>query len=315
MWDEMKEKARAASEQIAAAGVIAWPPIGSAAHDAMAGMPGASLFVTRLAAYIAEQGASTVRLHLVGHSAGAIFHAALLQRLVEAGIAVASVALLAPAIRVDEFVHDILPYLGSGGTVTRFATFAMNDSLERDDVCGAGDVDVYHKSLLYLVSRALERSTTGQGGEVPLLGMEKFFDQPLTGGAGLTLREAITQAGGTAIFSRAAAPPDARSGATSHGGFDDDPLTMTSVVMRLLGVAVPERQHDYQAHTPLLESGPPEPDTAPVGAVRSGVEIDDTRAAAAVVFTPSAAANPPGESPLVKTAQPQRGRPVAPAQP
>jgi len=161
----------------------------------------------------------------------------------------------------------------------------------------------------------LERSTTGQGGEVPLLGMEQFFDQPLTGGAGLTLREAITQAGGTAIFSRAAAPPDARSGATSHGGFDDDPLTMTSVVMRLLGVAVPERQHDYQAHTPLLESGPPEPDTAPVGAVRSGVEIDDTRAAAAVVFTPSAAANPPGESPLVKTAQPQRGRPVAPAQP
>ena len=49
---------------------------------------------------------------MVGHSAGAIFHAALLQRLVEVGVPVASMALLAPALRVDEFERLVLPQLG-----------------------------------------------------------------------------------------------------------------------------------------------------------------------------------------------------------
>ena len=48
-WDEMKENARAASQPIADPAAIQWPPTSSAATDAMAAMPGASLLVDGLA--------------------------------------------------------------------------------------------------------------------------------------------------------------------------------------------------------------------------------------------------------------------------
>jgi hypothetical protein len=142
MWDEMKENARAASGPINDQRAIAWPLTSSSAQTAMAAMPGASLTVLRLAEYIRQHPDQTIRVHLVGHSAGAIFHAALLQRLVDAAIPVASMALLAPAIRVNEFARDILPHLGVG-QVDRFTTFNLSDRRELDDVCGAGGIDVY----------------------------------------------------------------------------------------------------------------------------------------------------------------------------
>src|SRR5262249_12690361 len=153
-------------------------------------------------------------------------------------INVASLSLLAPAIRVDEFARDILPHLGT--TVERFATFAMTDARELDDALAQNGTTVYHKSLLYLVSRALERpSSLDRGGEVRLLGMERFFDVPLEAGLNSqrTLRQAIEAVSGAAVFSRSAAPDNCRSDSTSHGGFDDDAPTMTSVVMRILGLS------------------------------------------------------------------------------
>jgi hypothetical protein len=111
MWDEMKENARAASKQIGNQGDVAWPPT-PATQKAMEQMPGASLTVLRLAEYVRQHPDEQVQVHLVGHSAGAIFHAALLQRLVEAGLPVASMALLASALRVDEFERLVLPQLG-----------------------------------------------------------------------------------------------------------------------------------------------------------------------------------------------------------
>src|SRR5215203_1329942 len=171
----------------------------------MAAMPGASLTVLRLAEYVRQHQDEQVLVHLVGHSAGAIFHAALLQRLVEAGVPVASMALLAPALRVDDFETQVLGHLGSNGPVRRFAVFNLSDRRELDDACGAGDVDVYHKSLLYLVSRALEARPSSQN-EMPLLGMERFFDRPPDGGS---LRRRIEARGGACVFSRRPSPTTA----------------------------------------------------------------------------------------------------------
>jgi hypothetical protein len=331
MWDEMKENARAASAQIGNRAAIAWPPTSSAALDAMADMPGGSLTISRLDAY-AKKHAGEVAIHLAGHSAGSIFHAALLQRLVEARLKVASMAMLAPAIRADEFARDILPHLGAGGAVERFSTFALSDRRELDDVCGAGRINIYQKSLLYLVSRALERAVQGEAGEVPLLGMERFFDRQLPGAA-VTLRQAITGRGGVAVFSRSAAPADCRTDATSHGGFSGDPQTMTSVVMRALRLSEPRPENDYQTNAALRDTGPEAPVAAERPAAAPVAAAPAPRRPAArsrrpAGRRPAAAGRPaadrplhvpsevhePGAVPLVETAEPQVERPSAPDQ-
>jgi acetyl esterase/lipase len=298
MWEEMKENACAASEPIGNQSDVVWPPT-SAAQTAMAAMPGASLTVLRLAEYVRQHQDEQVLVHLVGHSAGAIFHAALLQRLVEAGMPVASMALLAPALRVDEFERDILPHLGANGGVRRFTVFNLSNQRELDDACGASGVDVYHKSLLYLVSRALEARPSGQS-EASLLGMERFFDRPPGGGS---LRRRIEARGGVCVFSPAALADNSRSEATSHGGFAGDSRTMTSVVMRALGRLTPVPENQYQPNAALIETEP-----APPAAARPR----QPDAAPAMV---AAEIHQPGDQPLAETAEPQTEQPTAPDEP
>jgi hypothetical protein len=175
---------------------------------------------------------------------------------------------------------------------------------ELDDVCAVGTTAIYQKSLLFLVSRALERPGPGDAGEVPLLGMERFFDRPNLGGAGETLRQALTRLGGAAIFARSAAPDDSRSDATSHGWFDDDAATMTSVVLRILGEAAVEDVSGYQPNAALDDvSG--ESDFAAAFAAR---QPRPAKGALPV----EVAAHAPGSVPVVETAEPQRQRPRAP---
>jgi hypothetical protein len=297
MWDEMKENARAASKPIGNRGDVAWPPT-PATQKAMEQMPGASLTVLRLAEYVRQHPDEQVLVHLVGHSAGAIFHAALLQRLVEVGVPVASMALLAPALRVDEFERVVLPHLGSRG-VQRFTVFNLSDRRELDDVCAAGGVNAYHKSLLYLVSRALEGRASGQS-EAPLLGMAKFFDRLL---GRSTLQGEIRARGGDCVFSPAAAPDNSRSDATSHGGFAGDTRTMTSVVMRILDRSTPTPENNYQQNAALAETEPATPAAAP------------PRQPDAVPAMVAAEIHEPGEQPLADTAEPQTEQPTAPSAP
>jgi hypothetical protein len=295
IWNQMKENARAASRQIGNQGEVSWPPT-PVTQKAMEKMPGASLTVLRLAEYVRQHPNERVLVHLVGHSAGAIFHAAILARLAEAGVPVASMALLAPALRVDEFERDILPHVSANGGVERLAIFNLSDRRELDDVCAARGVDVYHKSLLYLVSRALERRAPGQS-EVPLLGMARFLDRP---SGGTTLGDELGARGGVCVLSPAARPDDSRSDATSHGGFAGDTQTMTSVVMRALGRSTPAPENNYQPNAALAETepeaeGPPQPDAAP-----------------AMI---AAETHEPGQRPLAETAEPQVEQPTAPDEP
>lgn len=228
MWDEIKENARAASAPVADESLVAWPPATPEQHNAMMAMPAATLTAMRLRRYIDTHPRTAV--HLVGHSAGTIFHAGLLGRMYDHGIPVASVQLLAAALRVDEFRRDVLPTVEADGFVRDFATFGLSDQREQADVCAARGIVFYHKSLLYLVSRALEDDS----GETPLLGMEKFFGQ--LGPDGLTLRDEIARCGGVCVFSPtpSTAPPDSRCDAMSHAGFSGDVSTMTSVMARIL---------------------------------------------------------------------------------
>lgn len=297
LWTEMKENARAASAD-------------ADGNEA----PGGTLTVQILKEYVATHGADNVVVHLVAHSAGAIFLAALLQQLAANDIAIETMSFLAPALRVDDFAGDVLPRLGQDKTVARFATFAMTDDREADDTVGRNGLTVYNKSLLYLVSRGLERIDANGDGrrafEVPLIGMARFFDCPLNGDGGPTLKEAIQAAGGEAIFSPTFTPAVSRSDSNEHGEFDDDPLTMTSVLMRMLGAADPATIQEYQPHMPLAEEPSPAaqpPDAAAPAPPRAGAGPADAEAAAEV--------SPPFGVPISDTPPPQTQQPQAPKQP
>ena len=109
------------------------------------------------------KGVDGLRIHLVGHSAGSIAGGHLLTRLRSKDQAIASCTLYAPACDISFALQHYktavdahkLP-LGSLNIHT------LTDSLEQDDSVGP-----YRKSLLYLVSRALERLH-----KTPLRGLE-----------------------------------------------------------------------------------------------------------------------------------------------
>lgn len=165
------------------------------------------------------------QLHLVGHSAGANLHAYLADALDRKQRHIDSCTLWAPACTVALFNANFLPLL-KARKIDRFSLFTLTDKAEQDDDCA----EIYHKSLLYLVSNALERTPHipfRQDGE-PLLGLEKY----LTG---------VQAALPPGVLEWVLAPnrQTGRNGsqAQRHGDFDDDPATIEATLARILGVA------------------------------------------------------------------------------
>jgi hypothetical protein len=76
----------------------------------------------------------------------------------------------------------------------------------------------YSRSLLYLVSRSLK-----QGRSTPILGLEKYFNDKI---GSKKLPNVSTWAA-----------PGQESKSTTHGGFDDDQVTMASVIALMKGKA------------------------------------------------------------------------------
>ncbi len=241
VWDEMKENAAGACDPLPRNWRTRTP----------GELPGGSLTVNRLKQHLAEKPRVPTEVHLVGHSAGSIFLAGLTERLVAARIPIASLTYLAAAIRTDTWMDRVLPHLRSGA-VSRFASFGMDPVRELDDVCGAGGISIYHKSLLYLVSRALERPGAHDVSEVPLVGMAHFAETKV---GGTTLAAATQGVDGELIWSPSSAPPQARSDSSTHGGFDDDTATMTSVLLRILGSERVQPGNEYAANLPTPRSG------------------------------------------------------------
>jgi len=173
-----------------------------------------------------------LEIHMVGHSAGAILLGGLVNAISETDLKVTSVTLWAPACTVEFYRANILPSINKG-IVEDFAVFAMTDHAEQADNCA----QIYHKSLLYLVSDAFEEflrqpwlgknpgKTMKQSGE-PLLGMEKWIQGELK----------PEERKWDLVLSPNAEPdgtPNA-SRATSHGGFDDDSATLRATLARIL---------------------------------------------------------------------------------
>jgi hypothetical protein len=159
-----------------------------------------------------------IRLHLIGHSAGAIVQGHLGARALKQGLNVATVSLLAPAVRIDEF--DKL--LGSQIAQRDIRVFIANltDAAERnDDTCKP-----YGHSLLYLVSRSFE-----QNEETPLLGMERHLVPALASHRwSLNVRQLRCPGGMWAGGSAA-------TRATTHGGVDDDQAVRDAVAAFICG--------------------------------------------------------------------------------
>ena len=160
------------------------------------------------------------KIHVVGHSTGAVLLGHLLDALDGLGVPelISSCSLMAPACTCDFYNERYQPRLGARareGKVVRLpelAVYCLSERLENDDNVGYA----YRKSLLYLVSRALEREK-----DKPLLGMKRDH-KAAKRGPGLKF---IISDGGD----------EGASASTSHGGFDNDANTMNDVMKRILG--------------------------------------------------------------------------------
>jgi hypothetical protein len=191
LWGEMKQNAAAL-----------------AGHADAGAVKLLELFSSRsLRAYLPR-----LRVHLVGHSAGAIVHSHLGARALRQRLDVATISLLAPAVRLDVF--DAL--LGNALVERRIRVLVANltDAAERsDDTCSP-----YGHSLLYLVARSFEDRQ-----ETPLVGMEKHLVPALaTRRWGERVRQLPCPGGrwdGASAATRA----------TTHGGLDDDAAVRDAV--------------------------------------------------------------------------------------
>ncbi|RHW24158.1 caspase family protein [Nocardioides immobilis] len=184
---------------------------------------GAWYFAQKLAAFI-DANPGSVSVHTAGHSAGSIFHSHLIPELLSAGVPeIASLNLLAPAIRVDEFKQRLLKK-SVLDKITKTTIFTMTESFEKDDTC----IGIYRKSLLYLIRAALEDES---GAEI--LGLQECLkrDKALN----VLLGKAGSGDKGEVMWSETVGGgPRTSSMSRSHGGFDNDAQTMDSLARRVI---------------------------------------------------------------------------------
>ena len=93
-------------------------------------------------------------LHLVGHSAGSILLGGLAGANQAGGRPVVfdTCTMWAPACTMEFYREQYVPAI-RGGSLKQYAIFTLTDRAEQDDDCA----NIYHKSLLYLVSHAFEK--------------------------------------------------------------------------------------------------------------------------------------------------------------
>jgi hypothetical protein len=198
---------------------------------------GGDLLVTALQKLAATWG-DALEIHLVGHSAGSIILGHLLSLISARGLKprITSIHLYAPACTVQFATRH---YATQTELMERLYMDVLSEQNERDDTV----VAIYRKSLLYLVSNALESDL-----RTPILGMENVFKPDYTGWdgsaatgevlgnwrqaaktAGLEKRLSILNA--TKVTTRL---PDKQIKA-GHGSFDNDVETISRTLERIAG--------------------------------------------------------------------------------
>jgi hypothetical protein len=204
-WNERIEKL------LAGPGTAIWSEIKENAQLITGSAQGGGMILYKAATASPSFNPRRDRIHLIGHSAGSVVHAYLVDALVPRGWKFQTVNFMAPAARVDLFDAKLLPHIKSG-KVAQYNQWHLSDALERaDSTCRA--ILGYGRSLLYLVSQACEG-----GAPTPLVGMQVYF-------------EGIRQLGIDNVKVYTAQCAD--SAATTHGAFDDDEVTIRSVIRRI----------------------------------------------------------------------------------
>jgi hypothetical protein len=166
------------------------------------------------------------RVVLIGHSAGAIFVCEMLKAAAKRKLPADlkfDVILLAPACTFSVF--DSMLTLAPD-RIAAFRCFAMSDELEQKDrMLGS----VYPRSLLYLVSGALEEAA-----DEPLVGMQRFHSRqsPFLDEEFPRIKrvlDAIELRQNAWIWSMSSAGAGLDCSSVSHGGFDFEKSTLESV--------------------------------------------------------------------------------------
>jgi hypothetical protein len=204
-WNERIEKL------LAGPGTAIWSEIKENAELITGSAQGGGMILYRAAMASQAFNPRRDRIHLVGHSAGAVVHAHLVDALVPRGWKFRTMNLMAPAARVDLFEEKLLPHIKSG-KIAQYNQWQLSDSLERaDSTCRM--ILGYSRSLLYLVSQACEGGTP-----TPLVGMESYFEE---------IRQLYLD--NVKVYTAQCAD----SAASTHGAFDDDETTIKSVIRRI----------------------------------------------------------------------------------
>jgi hypothetical protein len=166
IWDRFREVASNVLDRTieVVAGPVAkpiWSQIKQNAAAAIERGMGLELLATALRDLSAQL--PHLKIHLIGHSAGSLMLGHLLTRMSSLKLSADSCHLYAPACSIRFALEHYAPAF-ERGTLPAANTHlhVLSDRREREDTVGP-----YRKSLLYLVSRALERNHT-----TPLLGLE-----------------------------------------------------------------------------------------------------------------------------------------------
>lgn len=165
----------------------------------------------------AERGKRPMKVHFVGHSAGAILIGELFDRMrkdaADLAPLIGSVQLLAPACTVQFLRDKLLPW--TKGRPKDW--MSVVNLTERAEASADPALLPYGKSLLHLVSNAFEEER-----QEPVAGMDAFW------------REHIAPARPNLSYELAGSP-GALAGVRTHGGFDNDAAAMNRALSRVLG--------------------------------------------------------------------------------
>ena len=160
-------------------------------------------------------------IHLAGHSTGAILLGHMLDACdtLEQTDLIKSCSLMAPACTIDFYKMCYGTRIGKGVNskmrLPKLNIYNLNDEKELAD----NTAKVYRKSLLCLVSRALEPEAQERKDKMmPILGMEKYSKK--LKGKGLNTYYSDGEKGYTRSI--------------SHGGFDNDPHTLNHILKTIL---------------------------------------------------------------------------------
>lgn len=201
-------------------GALVWDEMKKDANDAFKKTGAGKVSLELFLKHLKQPSATTMKIHLAGHSTGAILIAHLLKAMSAMQVTIDHCSLMAPACRLELYDSHYLPVLQGKTTLKLKAlhVFNLRDWLEKDD----NVAKVYRKSLLYLVSNSFEHKR-----KQPLLGMEKFVDE-------------VTRAKGMPVFWYSDGVTGSITRSKSHGGFDNDPYTLNHILKTILGKSAPK---------------------------------------------------------------------------